>query len=268
MGWNPNALKRPIPSSNYGWDGRVKIGLSYHHADGSIASAEGEFMRVGSQKSSHYGIDYNGELRQWVDDAYVAYTQCAGNWQGWVTVECASDPNQPNAGPTPEQIKTLGELVVYYKFPAHQVESPYQSGVGFHRLFPGPCEEYWGQTDCPGDGFVAAMGSICNAATGGGASDTPQPYEEEDDEMRVVALFGPTTQDYLWVDDAGKLQWRHTDAAGVTHPPTVVTVNANAEKPEITVKNTIYGPILFFLGPQDQTVRAYLAGWAFKAEYV
>ena len=153
-----------LPSGNYRGGGNNPIGLIVHHADGSLASADATFHDPNRGASAHFGIDFDGRIVQWVDTSDVAYAQCMGNWQGWVSVENASDPNQPDAPPTSEQIASMGRLIKWLGTPAVPATSMTSGGVGYHRQFGGPCAEAWGQTDCPGDGFVNAIPAICAAA--------------------------------------------------------------------------------------------------------
>lgn len=168
MGWMPGVRIAPIPASNFGHDGRPKIGVSAHHMDSSFASADGWFHNPIAQASAHFGVTYDGQITQWVDVDDVAYAQCLGNWQGWVTVENESDPDRPNDGPTLAQIAAMGRIIRWVGTPAVPATSPRSGGVGYHRQFGGPCAEAWGQTACPGDGFVAAIPAICAAARGEG----------------------------------------------------------------------------------------------------
>jgi len=162
----PGFLERIVPSSNYGDDNVPKIGLSIHHIDGSIAAAESRFFNPSSQASAHYGVDFDGSGRLWVPTDKVAYAQCQGNWQGWITVELASDHNDPNAGATPAQVDTVGRIIAFHEIPAFPAISPYSGGVGYHRLFGGVCAVHWGQTACPGDGIALQIERFCKAATG------------------------------------------------------------------------------------------------------
>lgn len=110
---------------------------------------------------------------------------------------------------------------------------------------------------------------------GGAPEPEPTPPPEEELPMELVVVYTDGGTDYLWVDDAGDLQWRHVDTAGTAHPPKRVTVNANENHRILTLKMVpIPGanapvPFVYFLGPQLQTVRAYPKGWAgWVAEYV
>jgi hypothetical protein len=162
----PGCLVRIVPSQNYGDDDVAKIGLSVHHIDGSIAAAESRFMDPSQQASAHYGVAFNGATRLWVPTDKVAYAQCAGNWQGWITVELESNPNDENGPATPAQVDAVGDLIRFHKIPALPAVSPFSGGVGYHRQFGGVCAVHWGQTACPGDGIVMQIERFCKAASG------------------------------------------------------------------------------------------------------
>lgn len=194
----------PIPASNYSTTGaRPIVGLQVHHADGSLASANGVFQTPGSERSAHVGIDYDGSGVQWVDTAHVAYAGCLANWTGYLSAECASDPAAPDAPPTSAQIVTLANLAVWAGIPAQAVEFMGGPGIGYHRQFPGACGSSWGQTACPGDGFVAKIPAIIAAMHG------PPPPDESDDGMTLFLTKDHGVETY------------HRDASGllVAMPP-------------------------------------------------
>jgi hypothetical protein len=156
-------------------------GFIYHHIDGSIAAAEGVWRTPGIQRSAHFGVDLDGHIIQWLDTRHVAYATCAGNWQGYVSCECASDPNADDSPPTAAQIVSLARIAVWVGAPAVQVGAQGAPGVGYHRLFGGVCSQAWGQTDCPGDGFAAAITQITAAMRG------ELPQEDTDVQITYIA---------------------------------------------------------------------------------
>lgn len=153
--------------------------LCFHHIVGSIPVAEGVWSTPGSQRSAHTGNDFDGRLIQWLDTRHVAYAQCAGNWHGWTSMECASDPNANDSGPTRAQILTIANAAAQLGCPPRQAQSMDDYGIAYHRLFPGACQSYFGQTACPGDGFAAALDDVIAAMQGQlpgapGEDDMPQ----------------------------------------------------------------------------------------------
>lgn len=158
-----------VADGNYAPNQNVNEGrgrFCFHHIVGSIPVAEGVWRTPGSQRSAHLGNDFDGRLIQWLDTRHVAYAQCAGNWHGWTSMECASDPNANDSGPTRAQVLTIAAAALQLGCPARQAQSMDDFGVAYHRLFPGACQSYFGQTACPGDGFAAAMDDILAAMRG------------------------------------------------------------------------------------------------------
>lgn len=153
-------------------DGRGR--LCYHHIVGSIPVAEGVWSTPGTQRSAHLGNDFDGRKIQWLDTRHVAYAQCAGNWHGWTSMECASDPNANDSGPTRAQVLTIARAALDLGVPPRRAESMDDAGLAYHRLFPGECSRWFGQTACPGDGFANAMPEIIAAMQG-------QLPDQEDD---------------------------------------------------------------------------------------
>lgn len=213
----------PLPASNYAPGQLAKvIGLVVHHADGSLSSADAHFHTPGVEASAHFGVDFDGTIVQWVDTADVAYTQCAGNWTGWTSVENASDPNTPDAPPTAQQIASMGRLIAWLGIPAVPASSPTSGGVGYHRQFPGPCASAWGQTACPGQGFIDSIPAICAAATPAPAPAPAPTIHGASDVLPILVLDHPTDKG-LWLPFA----------KGYRHAPSVNILPAGT--PVITV---------------------------------
>lgn len=174
MGIMPGAQWRPIPQSNYS-PGRSHpiIGVTVHHVDGSLASADGWFHNPRAGTSSHFGIGYDGTIYQWVDTDDVAYHACQANWTGWIGIENESATNNVDGPPTDAQIAAMGRIIAWLGIPAVPATSPSSGGVGYHRQFGGDCSVAWGQTSCPGRGFIDAIPRICAAAGGAGPQADP-----------------------------------------------------------------------------------------------
>lgn len=155
----------PVPAANYapGQMGNV-VGVTVHHMDGSLSSADGSFHDPARGASAHFGISYDGHVVQWVDTNDVAYHACRANWTGWIGIENESDPNLPDGAPTGAQIESMGLLIRWLGVNPVPAIGPESGGVGYHRQFGGPCSVGWGQTACPGQGFIDAIPAICKAA--------------------------------------------------------------------------------------------------------
>ena len=103
----------PAYSGNYtkGRDGRKIEAITIHHMAGKLTAKQcgAIFQTVGRCGSSHYGIGYNGEIAQYVDEANTAWTN--SNWDSnckSVTIETA---NSSNGGDWPVNDVTLNSLI-------------------------------------------------------------------------------------------------------------------------------------------------------------
>lgn len=155
----------PVPASNYqpGLT-RPMIGVVVHHMDGSWQAAESRFMDPSAQASAHFGVRFDGTIIQWVDTADTAYHACCANRQSYVGIENESDPNNPDGPPTLAQIAAMGRIIRWLGVTPVPCPAMGVPGVGYHRQFPGDCSVAWGQTACPGNGFINAIPAICAAA--------------------------------------------------------------------------------------------------------
>lgn len=167
------------------------IGVTVHHMDGSLASADASFHNPDRGASAHFGISYDGHVVQWVDTNDVAYHACRANWTGWVGIENESDPDRPDAPPTPAQIESMGIIIRWLGVAPVPATGPLSGGVGYHRQFPGACNAAWGQTACPGQGFIDAIPAICAAA--GATSPVPSGTSSEEDVLYSTVDNGVTT---------------------------------------------------------------------------
>lgn len=243
------------------------IGMTVHHMDGYWQGAESRFRDPSSGASACFGIRFDGSIIQWLDTDLVDYHACMAQWEGWFGVENESDPNLSDAPPTDAQIASMGRLAAWAGVPLVPATSRASGGIGYHRQFGGVCSQAWGQTACPGQGFIDSILAICQG--GGNPTPPPPPPPPEGTSMEIAVVTNGGLTDYLYVDPVtGSLMWRHTDANGVTHAPVVVTVNANKDHRNLTVVQTAYGPLIYFFGPQMQLVKAYVSGYAYVAAYV
>jgi hypothetical protein len=160
-----------------------------HHIDGSLAAADASFHNPARQASAHFGVDFDGHTVQWVDTSDVAYAQCQGNWQGWVSIENASDPNQPNLPLTVKQVASVQAIIAWLGTPLTPATSMTSGGVGYHRQFPGDCSTAWGQTSCPGDGIVAQIPAICSTVPTDEEFDMFVMFCAETQQVGVVSEF-------------------------------------------------------------------------------
>jgi hypothetical protein len=178
----------PLPSSNYRSGGMgAPVGVIIHHIDGSLAAADSTFHNPARGASAHFGVDFDGRIVQWVDTHDVAYAQCQGNWQSWVSIENASDHTDDNAPLTPAQIDANARIIAWLGTPAFPALSPRSGGVGYHRQFGGICAVHWGQTACPGDGIALQIDRVCKSVDG---DLTPEPTRRKaNDKMWIAWLL-------------------------------------------------------------------------------
>ncbi|MBT2449487.1 N-acetylmuramoyl-L-alanine amidase [Streptomyces sp. ISL-43] len=141
------------------------------------------YWRDSTNLESHFGLDYDGSLGQYIgtqtraDANYKANLRPDGS--GAVSIETASDGDDPW---TPEQIEELIKLGVWlhhtHGIPLHICQTADDPGYGYHRLHAA-----WAAsgTDCPGDTRVqqfkkVVFPGIVARATG----QTTDPSEEDD----------------------------------------------------------------------------------------
>jgi peptidoglycan hydrolase-like protein with peptidoglycan-binding domain len=100
---NSNLVSLEVPSykGNYtvGRSGRKIEAITIHHMAGILSAKRcGEiFQRVGRYGSSHYGIGFNGEIAQYVDEANTAWTN--SNWDSnckSITIETSNSTLAPS----------------------------------------------------------------------------------------------------------------------------------------------------------------------------
>lgn len=192
----PFAEQRLI-STNYS-RGRARsiIGVTVHHMDGSWQSAENRFNTPGADASACFGIKFNGDIIQWVDTDNTDYHACQAQWEGWVGIENESDPNQPDSPPTAAQVASIARIANWLGVPAQETTSRSVGGIGYHNQFGGVCAQAWGQTACPGEGFIATVPAIVVAMSG---TPTPPPIPTEDEMIVHTQLVDTKNNTHLFV---------------------------------------------------------------------
>jgi hypothetical protein len=198
MSYLPEAEWRgPLPTSNFmPTTGRYLIGMTVHHMDGSWQSAEGRFKTPGAEASACYGTRRDGSIICWIDpELGVDYHACQAQWEGYFGVENESDPAAPDAPPTDEQIAAMARIANFHGIPAVHITTRGVAGVSYHTAFPGPCGEAWGQTACPGGGFIDSIDRIVAAMHG----DNPHPLPVQEDDMTVWLCLEPGPYQGAWV---------------------------------------------------------------------
>lgn len=176
------------------------IGVTVHHMDGYWMGAESRFNTPGQDASAAFGFRFDGSIIQWLDTDLVDYHACMAQWEGWIGFENESDPNAENAPPTGPQIASMGRVIQWLGVRPEPATSRSGGGVGYHRQFPGPCNQAWGQTACPGDGFIDAIPAICAAARGEAPMDLSflNDLLPKEDDM-ISSCVAPDGTVYLFV---------------------------------------------------------------------
>lgn len=192
----PFAEQRTGGINNGGRRGHALIGVTVHHMDGYWQGAESRFRDPSSDASAAFGIRFDGSIIQWLDTDLVDYHACMAQWEGWLGIENESHPDQPDAPPTAEQIASMGRLIAWLGVPAVPATSRTGGGVGYHRQFPGPCGAAWGQTACPGQGFIDSIPAIC-AAAGAAPAPTPTAHAPLEAINMVTVMFDKNGVD-IW----------------------------------------------------------------------
>jgi hypothetical protein len=156
-----------------------------------------EYWRDSTNLESHFGLDYDGSLGQFIGTQTRADANYRANLRpdgtGAVSVETAS--NLKHTDPwTPEQVEALIRLGVWlhqqHGIPLRICGAWDDPGFGYHRLYP---EWSTGGTDCPGDARVKqfrqiVFPGIVARATGATPppQTTPTPTPAQEPEMPTV----------------------------------------------------------------------------------
>ena len=146
-------LRVPAYEGNYtkGRTSKIKE-ITVHHMSGKLTAQRcGELFRaVGRCGSSHYGIGYEGEIANYVDEADTAWTN--SHWVSncrAVTIEVS---NSLNAYPWPVSDASLNSLIRLIADIARR------NGLG--TLVKGKnltWHQMYAATDCPGDFLLSKM---------------------------------------------------------------------------------------------------------------
>jgi hypothetical protein len=142
-----------------------------------------EYWRDSTNLESHFGLDYDGSLGQFIgtetraDANYLANRRPDGT--GAVSIETAS--NLKHTDPwTAEQIEALTRLGVWlhqhHGIPLRICRSHDDPGYGYHRLYP---EWSNGGTECPGDARIAQFKQAVFPGIVARATGQTPPAEED-----------------------------------------------------------------------------------------
>jgi N-acetylmuramoyl-L-alanine amidase len=160
----PFAIWRGSPNENPGAMVAEPFGVVFHVMQGTLVGTEGEFSNAAKQKSSHFGVDKQGKLDQFVDTADKAWAEVGGN-SFWWSIE---HEGLTGDSLTPEQIATDARLIAWLRtitaFPLQLTDDPNGRGLGWH----GMGGAAWGNhPNCPGEPIKANRQDIINLINGG-----------------------------------------------------------------------------------------------------
>lgn len=133
----PGAVWRPI-ARNYTRNVTNKNCVILHTtASASATSMHGWFNNPSAQSSSHFHVDFNGRIEQYIDTAYTSWANAAANSRS-VTVETQGSGSESW---TVAQIQAIVKIIQWARkahpaIPLRQMNSSAASekGIGWHRL--------------------------------------------------------------------------------------------------------------------------------------
>ena len=170
MGKSPLATETyPAYSGNYtvGRSGRKIEAITIHHMAGKLTARQcgAIFQTVGRCGSSHYGIGYNGEIANYVDESNTAWTN--SNWDSnckSVTIETSNDENGGNWHVSDKSLNSLIKLVADIAKRNNLGTLIKGRNVTWHSMFA--------NTECPGTYLMSKIDYIIAEANkiNGGSS--------------------------------------------------------------------------------------------------
>jgi hypothetical protein len=174
-----------------------------HTAVSDSRTLEGEFKNEAAGKCSHFYVDKDGNVEQYIDTIYTSNADYQGN-RSSISIE-TWDGNRfgtdayANATPwTGSQVEALAKLIKWicatHDIPVRLMGSsfPGERGVGYHRLgIPGaapPGAEHWSTVSkvCPGDARIAQIPFLLTRVGTVPAWSGPTP-------LRIDGSLGPAT---------------------------------------------------------------------------
>src|SRR5699024_1944045 len=193
----PGAVWRPI-ARNYTRRVTNKNCVILHTtASAAATSMHGWFNNPSAQSSSHFHVDFNGRIEQYIDTAYMSWANAAANSRS-VTVETQGSGSESW---TADQIQAIVKIIQWARkahpaIPLRQMNSSSASekGIGWHQLgvdgnfgsgiLRGRNQrgggQVWSSADgkvCPGDKRIQQTPSIIKQ-DGGSTTTTTTPKKD------------------------------------------------------------------------------------------
>lgn len=185
-----------------------------------------EYWRDSTNLESHFGVDYDGSVGQFIgtqtraDANYLANRRPDGT--GAVSVETASNLHHTDPW-TPEQLETLIRLGAWlhkeHAIPLRICRTAGDPGYGYHRLFP---DWSTGGTECPGDARVNQFKEVVFPGIVARAAGTTTPPKEDtvaltDDDIKKVGRQVVTGATGMKNPDDSSVDWALSSFVGLTY---------------------------------------------------
>ena len=188
----------PAYSGNYtvGRSGRKIEAITIHHMAGilSVEQCGYIFQKVGRNGSSHYGIDSDGRIGQYVDESNTAWTN--SNWDSnckSVTIETSNCEIGGNWAVSDAALNSLIRLVADIAKRNNLGTLVLRKNLTWHSLFA--------NTSCPGPYLKSKLQYICDEANRINASGQPIPTPTEPDYTGVITYQAFTNE---WLPEVNK----------------------------------------------------------------
>lgn len=154
-------IKVPAYTGNYtkGREGKQIKKITIHHFAGRISAYNGGlvFQRPGRDGSSHYGIGFDGEIAQYVDEENTAWTD--SNWESnttSVTIETSNSEHGENWPVSDVTLASLIKLVADIAIRNNLGILVKGKNLTWHQMYAA--------TACPGPYLLGKMDYICEEA--------------------------------------------------------------------------------------------------------
>ena len=242
----PSATWRPLVR-NYTAINSTKNAVILHtSASGTATSLHGWFSNKDAQASSHFHVDNQGRVEQYLDTNHISWANGEGNSRS-VTIETQGTGTEPW---TDAQVTALVGLLRWchttHGIPLRPMSSSRSTerGIGWHRLgidgnFPalpsilaGRIQrgggEVWSKArgkTCPGDARIRQIpGILAQATTPLTTASTPTPQEDTLSAEEVKQINAHTTAEtdrlIKALESIPANVWRHTIPSVETGEPT------------------------------------------------
>lgn len=206
MSWLDYAIKRPVRNYTNARRSRTDGVVLHVTAAPNARSQYSWFNNPSSLASSHFHVDYDGVIEQYIDTDLISWAQRAGD-QRLLSIETQGDGSGQW---TEKQLVSLARLLVdlsrMYGFPLRLMGSSAarERGVGYHAQgVPGSLvQKLRGVSQTGGELWSKATGKICPgpdrikqipaliARAAGGSAPAPAPAPQPESQMNTSTSVG------------------------------------------------------------------------------